>query len=101
MGGHKDKTLQGPSTPTPESIAVGPVIPRESQEKDGGDEGTKVTVDDGPEGSIQKFAKNDEGQVGRSSNTGVPKDNATMPEAVEDTQAESTNADVGESTYLV
>ena len=63
VGGHEEKTREGSSTPTPESTIVGPVSPRECQEKEGGDEGTKVTID---EGSIQRIVGNDGGQASRS-----------------------------------
>ena len=100
VSGHEEKTREGSSTPTLESTTVGLMSPRESQEKEGGDEGTKVAIDEGAEGSIQKFAENDGGQAGRSGNTWVPQDDMITSEAAEDTQVESTDADVGESTYL-
>ena len=80
VGGHEEKTRAGSSTPTPESTTVGPVCPRESQEKEGGGEGTKVTVYEGVEGSIRSIAERDGGQAGQSSNKGVPHDKATTLE---------------------
>ena len=65
VGGHEEKTREGPSTPTPESTTVGPVSPRESQEKEGGDEGMKVATNEGAERSIEKFVESDGGEVGR------------------------------------
>ena len=41
------------------------------------------------------------GRVGQAGQEGVPRDEAATSEAAEDTQAESTDADVGEATYLV
>ena len=56
VGGHEEKTRGGSSTPTPESTTVRPVSPRESQEKESGGEGTKDTIDEGAEETIQNFA---------------------------------------------
>ena len=95
VGGHEEKTRGGSSTPTPESTTVGPVSPRESQEKEGGGEGTKVTTDDGVEGSIRSIAENDRGQAGQSDSKGVPHDKETMSEVAKDTQAEGTDTDIG------
>ena len=69
--------------------------PRESQEKEGGGEGTKVTTDDGVEGSIRSIAENDRGQAGQSDSKGVPHDKETMSEVAKDTQAEGTDTDIG------
>ena len=41
------------------------------------------------------------GQAGHRGNKGVPQDEAARSEAMEDTEAESTEADVREATYLV
>ena len=41
------------------------------------------------------------GRGGQAGQEGVPRDEAATSEAVEDTEAESTDADVGEATYLV
>ena len=75
--------------------------PRESQEKEGGGEGTKVTTDDGVEGSIRSIAENDRGQAGQSDSKGVPHDKETMSEVAKDTQAESIDTDIERATYLV
>ena len=100
VGSHGEKTRDGCYTPTPESMAVGPVSPRESQERQGGDERMRAAKDEGGTRSIKKFAGNDRGQAGRSGNTEVPQDNTTS-EVAEDTKAESTNVDVEGSMYLI
>ena len=44
--------------------------------------------------------ENEKGQTSRYEHTGGPRDNMTMRKAAKDTQAESTDSDIWEATYL-
>ena len=98
-GGHEEKTRDVPSPPTPKSTVIGLVSPQESRERQGRDEGSRVVTYEGAERSIWKSAESDEGQSGRSDQTGGSagqRDNAITPKEAKDTQAEGTNTDVGD-----
>ena len=93
-GGHKEKTRDGPSPPTPKSTVIGLVSPQESRERQGRDEGSRVVTYEGAERSIWKSAESDDGQSDRSDHTGGPRDSAIKPKEAKETQAEGTDADV-------
>ena len=112
VGVHKEKALEGSSTPVPETSTVRPSWRHKTEEKEGGGKGIKATTNKGTERSIQEVAENKgvragtrkhditkdvRGPVGRE---GVPWDEAATSEVVEGTEVESTDMDVGEATYL-
>ena len=59
--GHEEKTRHGTSPPTPESTVVGPVSLFESQERQGGNEGTRFAT---YEGAKRSMSENNGGQAG-------------------------------------
>ena len=73
---------------------------RKTEVTDGGGEGTRVTSDKGTEGVGRSTTENDRGPVVRSAEKAVPRDETAMSKAIEDTEMESTNTEVGEATYL-
>ena len=86
------------------------------EEKEGGSEGTRATTNKGVERSIQEVTENEGsptvkskrgipndvcGRAGQAGQEGVPWDETTTSEVVEDIEAKSTDTNVGEETYLV
>ena len=70
IGNRGEKAREGSSTPISETTANQPPLQHKTEEKEGGSKGTMATINEGIERSIQEVA--------------------------EDTEAESTNTDVGE-----
>ena len=77
---------------------------------DGGGEGTKATTDEGAEKGIREVAENEDvralknehditkdacGRAGQEGREGVPRGKTATPEVVEDTEAKSTDTEVG------
>ena len=114
-GGHEDKAREGSSTPAIETPAVGASADVRPRVAGGGGEGTKATTGEGAERSMQEVTFNEEvraqenehgipqdacGRAGQEGREGVPRGETATPEVVEDTEAESTDTEVGEERYL-
>ena len=91
----EEKTREGSSTPNPETSAV--ADQHKTEETDGCGEGMKVAVGEGTERIEWSAAENSGGQVGQSSEEGVPWSRAMLPKDVEDTKLEGTDSGVREN----
>ena len=97
IGGHEEKTQEGSSTLVRETSAVRPLWRHKTEEKEGGGEGTKATIDKGAGKNERDITKDVRGQAGQQ---GVPRGETETSEVAEDTEAESTDTDVGVAKYL-
>ena len=91
------KAREGSSTPDPETSAVRPLWQHKIEEKEGGGEGTRATMDEGAENTEHDIVKDVRGQAVQRD---VPRDGTTTSEVMEASEAKNTDAEVGEATYL-
>jgi hypothetical protein len=96
-GTNGEETREGSSTPGPETSAVQSLWQHKTEEKEGGGEGTRVTTDNGAGKSDCGITEDVRGQA---SQEGVPRNGTEISAVAEDSEAENTDTEVREATYL-